>query len=81
MYIFLKFRTGFFSFFFLSECGITNKENRIVGGRPTIPNRYPWIARLVYDGRFHCGASLINNDYVITAAHCVRKYVLKQTSD
>ncbi|XP_043679848.1 transmembrane protease serine 9-like [Vespula pensylvanica] len=54
------------------ECGITNKENRIVGGRPTIPNRYPWIARLVYDGRFHCGASLINNDYVITAAHCVR---------
>ncbi|XP_046832412.1 uncharacterized protein LOC124430208 [Vespa crabro] len=57
---------------FISECGITNKENRIVGGRPTIPNRYPWIARLVYDGRFHCGASLINNDYVITAAHCVR---------
>ncbi|KAL0134148.1 hypothetical protein PUN28_001177 [Cardiocondyla obscurior] len=54
------------------ECGLANQENRIVGGRPTIPNRYPWIARLVYDGRFHCGASLLNNDYVITAAHCVR---------
>ncbi|KYQ53176.1 Serine proteinase stubble [Trachymyrmex zeteki] len=54
------------------ECGLANQENRIVGGRPTLPNRYPWIARLVYDGRFHCGASLLNNDYVITAAHCVR---------
>ncbi|KAI4499079.1 hypothetical protein M0802_005945 [Mischocyttarus mexicanus] len=59
------------------ECGITNQENRIVGGKPTTPNRYPWIARLVYNGRFHCGASLINNDYVITAAHCVRN--LKRT--
>ncbi|XP_018055483.1 PREDICTED: transmembrane protease serine 9-like [Atta colombica] len=54
------------------ECGLSNQENRIVGGRPTLPNRYPWIARLVYDGRFHCGASLLNNDYIITAAHCVR---------
>lgn len=57
------------------ECGLSNQENRIVGGRPTLPYRYPWIARLVYDGRFHCGASLLNNDYVITAAHCVRRYI------
>ncbi|XP_025268257.1 chymotrypsinogen 2 isoform X3 [Camponotus floridanus] len=55
------------------ECGLFNQENRIVGGRPTLPNKYPWVARLVYDGRFHCGASLLNNDYVITAAHCVRR--------
>ncbi|XP_053973135.1 transmembrane protease serine 9-like [Hylaeus volcanicus] len=55
------------------ECGVSNQEDRIVGGRPTTPNKYPWVARLVYDGRFHCGASLINNDYVLTAAHCVRR--------
>lgn len=59
----------------LLECGLSNQENRIVGGRPTIPNKYPWVARIVYDGRFHCGASLLNNDYVITAAHCVRRYI------
>lgn len=47
----------------------------IVGGRPTSPNKYPWVARLVYEGRFHCGASLVNNDYVLTAAHCVRRWV------
>ncbi|XP_076382072.1 transmembrane protease serine 9-like [Megalopta genalis] len=55
------------------ECGLSNQENRIVGGKPTTPNKYPWVARLVYEGRFHCGASLVNNDYVITAAHCVRR--------
>ncbi|KAJ8682240.1 hypothetical protein QAD02_018032 [Eretmocerus hayati] len=55
------------------ECGLPNQEIRIIGGRPTEPNKYPWLARLVYDGKFHCGASLLNNDYVITAAHCVRK--------
>ncbi|XP_058791264.1 transmembrane protease serine 9-like [Phymastichus coffea] len=55
------------------ECGLPNQEIRIVGGRPTEPNKYPWLARLVYDGKFHCGASLLSNDYVITAAHCLRK--------
>lgn len=55
------------------ECGVSNHENRIVGGRPTGINHYPWIARIVYDGHFHCGASLIAENYVVTAAHCVRK--------
>ncbi|XP_075238656.1 trypsin-1-like [Lycorma delicatula] len=55
------------------ECGVVNQEIRIVGGRPTGVNRYPWVARLVYDGQFHCGASLVSPDYVLTAAHCVRR--------
>ncbi|XP_066250041.1 trypsin-1-like [Euwallacea similis] len=55
------------------ECGVSNHENRIVGGRPTGINHYPWIARMVYDGHFHCGASLVSENFVLTAAHCVRK--------
>ncbi|XP_069702855.1 trypsin-1 [Periplaneta americana] len=55
------------------QCGVVNQEIRIVGGRPTGVNRYPWVARLVYDGNFHCGGSLLNGDYVLTAAHCVRR--------
>ncbi|XP_046406061.1 trypsin-1 [Ischnura elegans] len=55
------------------NCGVPNQEIRIVGGRPTGVNRYPWIARLMYDGQFHCGGSLLNSDYVLTAAHCVRR--------
>ncbi|GBP15039.1 Trypsin-1 [Eumeta japonica] len=55
------------------ECGSSNQENRIVGGMAAGPHRYPWVARIVYDGQFHCGASLLTKDYVLTAAHCVRK--------
>ncbi|XP_013139666.1 PREDICTED: venom serine protease 34-like [Papilio polytes] len=55
------------------ECNGPNQENRIVGGSPAAANRYPWMARIVYDGQFHCGASLLTKDYVLTAAHCVRK--------
>lgn len=44
-----------------------------MGGRPTGVNQYPWAARLVYNGQFHCGASLVSEDYVLTAAHCVRR--------
>ncbi|XP_055697478.1 transmembrane protease serine 9-like [Phlebotomus papatasi] len=55
------------------ECGTTNEEIRIVGGRPTGVNQFPWVARLVYNGQFHCGASLVSEDYVVTAAHCVRR--------
>ncbi|XP_067616190.1 trypsin-1 [Eurosta solidaginis] len=55
------------------DCGNSNEEIRIVGGRPTGINQYPWVARIVYDGKFHCGGSLLTKDYVLTAAHCVKK--------
>lgn len=53
------------------KCGIINTKNRIVGGEETQVNQYPWMVVLLYSGRFYCGGTLINNQYVLTAAHCV----------
>lgn len=58
-------------FFFISDCGLTNKNIRIVGGQETEVNEYPWMALLMYRGQFYCGGTLINSWYILTAAHCV----------
>ncbi|XP_055371671.1 trypsin-7-like [Condylostylus longicornis] len=51
------------------HCGWIN-SNRIVGGFAVRYNKYPWIAQLTYNSRFFCGGSLINDKFVLTAAHC-----------
>jgi Regulatory CLIP domain of proteinases/Trypsin len=52
-------------------------SNRIVGGRNTKVDEYPWLAMIEYaDSQsgsrgFHCGASLITTQFTLTAAHCL----------
>lgn len=47
--------------------------DRIVGGRYSRPNSYPWMARIEYRGKTACGGSLITDRVVLTAAHCMFK--------
>ncbi|XP_002048382.2 trypsin-1 [Drosophila virilis] len=52
------------------SCGVPN-ANRIVGGTQVRSNKYPWIAQMIRGSFLFCGGTLINDRYVLTAAHCV----------
>lgn len=55
-------------------CGrpaVTPAHQRIVGGVEAAPHSWPWIVSLQTGGHF-CGGTLIDNLYVLTAAHCIQ---------
>lgn len=58
-----------------NECGISIGM-RIYGGENADIDEFPWLAMLQYENhrgerKYSCGGSLINNRYVLSAAHCV----------
>ncbi|XP_062383002.1 uncharacterized protein LOC134070625 [Sardina pilchardus] len=55
---------------FLSVCGTTPLNPRIVGGEDAPAGGWPWQASLHRFGSHFCGASLINKEWVLSAAHC-----------
>jgi len=63
-------------------CGLVNRRSRIIGGIETEINEYPWMAALEYTNLNHtdvlCGGSLINNQWILTAAHCVTDELVKK---
>ena len=62
-------------------CGRKNNFNfRIVGGQETQAHEYPWMVFLKITEREgdklligQCGASIISDEFLLTAAHCVKK--------
>mgnify|MGYP003729833353 CR=1 FL=1 len=49
------------------------KGNRIVGGLEAIKHSWPWVVR-IYFGYTGCGGTIIDDNTVVTAAHCCRGY-------
>lgn len=54
-------------------------DGRIVGGQPTTIEQYPYQVSLFRVGGSHfCGGSLVSNNIVITAAHCLQSISASQ---
>ena len=59
-------------------CGVSADKlpnARIVGGVDTRPGEFPWAAALEYLDSSYCGAAIISDRIVLTAAHCLKKRV------
>ena len=54
------------------SCGTKPAGTRIVGGTSAQRDSWPWQVLLAFTGgRQFCGGSLIQEQWVLTAAHCV----------
>uniref|UniRef100_A0A182P221 Peptidase S1 domain-containing protein n=1 Tax=Anopheles epiroticus TaxID=199890 RepID=A0A182P221_9DIPT len=47
---------------------------RIVGGSHAEPEAYPFIVGIFRDGKYHCGGSIYNEHWIISAAHCCDQF-------
>ncbi|KAJ7989999.1 hypothetical protein DPEC_G00310300 [Dallia pectoralis] len=54
----------------LNVCGNASLNTKIVGGQNASPGSWPWQVSLHNANGHFCGGSLINNGWVLTAAHC-----------
>lgn len=61
------------------KCGVTNNQ-RIYGGSPVLAGDLPWMAVLYYQKHKepHCGASIISQRFLLTAAHCVAGEIVQK---
>ncbi|XP_049576030.1 neurotrypsin [Syngnathus scovelli] len=63
-------------------CGlrlIHTRQRRIIGGENSLRSGWPWQSAIRLrgsrgDGRLVCGATLIDTCWVLTSAHCFKKY-------
>lgn len=56
-------------------------HGRIVGGYEVDISEYPWQLSLRYFNVQACGASIISENWALTAAHCVYGYVQKELNE
>lgn len=53
-----------------SNCKV--RSRRLVGGKITKHGAWPWMAGILVDNKHACAGTLINKNYIVTAAHCLQ---------
>uniref|UniRef100_A0A8B9JL18 Peptidase S1 domain-containing protein n=1 Tax=Astyanax mexicanus TaxID=7994 RepID=A0A8B9JL18_ASTMX len=55
---------------FPPACGQAPLNTKIVGGNTAVRGSWPWQVSIQSLGSHFCGGSLINNNWILSAAHC-----------
>ena len=55
----------------------TKYENRIVGGKETA--NWPSIVAIYRDGEHVCGGTIIRDQWIVTAAHCLLNFKVRES--
>ncbi|XP_071319454.1 chymotrypsin-like protease CTRL-1 [Trachinotus anak] len=53
------------------DCGVAPLNTRIVGGENATAGSWPWQVSMHFAGSHICGGTLISDQWVLTAAHCI----------
>lgn len=57
------------------DCGRSVKASRVVGGVEASVDSWPWQVSIQYTKQHVCGGSILDPYWILTAAHCFRKYL------
>jgi len=61
----------------IEACGrrspnVTNVGPYIINGQWAARGAWPWQVMFKLNGQFQCGGVLLNNRWILTAAHCIQ---------
>ena len=54
--------------------GGATEGTKIINGEEAVPYSWPFAARMKFNGFSGCGGTIVNQNFILTAAHCCAGY-------